>query len=85
MEHSRAENQGHHKEEGDSRIESAIDDAEELSFADGTEESKCIAHKVELSDLCAEWQQSSEASNNRMKRNISPTSNGELWRVFPGL
>jgi len=51
MEHSRAEYHRHEEEQSDSGIQNAIDDAEELRFADGANECKGISYEIELPKL----------------------------------
>lgn len=51
MEHSRAEYHRHEEEQGDSGIQDAIDDAEQLRFADGANECKGISYEIELPNL----------------------------------
>lgn len=51
MEHAGAENQSHHEEQGDSRVEDVVDYSEHLHLADSTGECQGISDEIELPDL----------------------------------
>jgi hypothetical protein len=51
MEHSGAEYHDHHEEEGDSRVESSINDSEHLGLAQSADESEHISNEVEFPNL----------------------------------
>lgn len=51
MEHAWAKNHSHKEEEGNSGIQSAIDDSKHLSLADGAEKGEHVAYKIEFSKL----------------------------------
>jgi hypothetical protein len=51
MKHSRAEDHSHHKEEGNSGVESVVDNSEHLGLAESADESEDVSNEVEFSNL----------------------------------
>lgn len=85
MEVAGAGDEGHDEEDANPGIQGTADDPPHPGLAEGTGEGQCVAHKVELGDLCRPRQQSTQIAHDGMEADVEPASDGIVGRVFPGL